>query len=719
MEQCARMDDATLSSGATDDALASRSAPDRVAALGSLVVMATLVLFGVMLARVVQLQTSPSEKLRPFISERTTTIKQRSVHGAILDRRGTSLAETRFGRRVFIDPVEFAESKKTPPDAIPRLAEAMGVEPSMIARRLAGVIERNQRIAGAASDESPETLPDLTPQRYVSIGGVLEDWREDAVKALKIPGVALERREVRVLAGGPEVAGLVGLVGVDHDGLAGAEKLADPLVNPATGSYTYVRDGYGNPLWVSPGAYKPAQRGSDVRVSLDLQIQSIATEELTRGVEEADAAGGRCVVMDPRTGEVLAMVDLIREPKGLVDYDWVRVIPKGPTGGSNIASSTRYRTIRRDELRERDPQTARNRCIEDVYEPGSTFKSFMWAATTDLGLARPSEFFNTHWGQYRTPYGRLVSDVKDLPQQSWSDVLINSSNIGMSQGVVRMTLGQTHDAVARFGFGKRTGIGLPGESGGVVVPLNPITKPDPKNPKRKITLRDGMSRWDQTSIAMGHAVAVTPLQMVRAFSVFARDGELAGTLPPVNLFAVDPELSMIGVEGPRVVSQHTAELTRKTMRGVTHNLDMRLSRKDPDAASYRYEAFGKSGTAEIPQGDPPEGKKRPRGSDGYFRGQYNASFIAGAPAESPRVVVLVVIDDPGPELIRTKQHYGSATAGPVNRRIIERSLTYLGVKPSYAPGELQQLMADAEAAEAGRPPRERPEVRRRYASLDE
>jgi len=230
------------------------------------------------------------------------------------------------------------------------------------------------------------------------------------------------------------------------------------------------------------------------------------------------------------------------------------------------------------------------------------------------------------------------------------------------------------DAVLRFGFGQRTKIGLPGESPGIVTTL--------KN----------WSKYSQTSVAMGHEVAVTPVQMVRAFSAFARTGDLAGTIPGVHFTAVDP--STVHDEASRALNARTAELTRRTMHGVAQRVDDKAF-KDENGKPIppRYDWFGKSGTAEIPIGKAPPGLRRPMGSDGYYRGQYNSSFIAGAPLESPRLVVVAVIDDPGPAKIARKQHYGSWVAGPVARRVLERALPYLGVPPNQLPMDASQAAA--------------------------
>lgn len=633
---------------ATSSPAARRADSARIDTAAFWAVAGVAVFLAVMVARVAQLQLSPGQKLAGFVSDRVTHVPEQARRGDIKDARGRILAATRFGYRVFVDPTEFPQ----PPDeAIVRLADAVGLRPDQVAQRIVPKILMNQSRATARADDDPAN--DRKPIRYVSVGGVLEDGRESIVRNLHISGVHLERRSVRETPGGQIIADLLGKVGIDHNGLLGAELFLDKALAAATGRLSYVRDARGQPLWVYPGSYQPPQSGEDVRLSIDLEIQRIVFEELTKGVADADAAGGRCIVLDPLTGEVLAMSDVLREVP-VVDYPWTYPIGQEPGG-----HRPRYRTIRDDGGR--SAAGLRNRCVEDAYEPGSTFKPFMWAETTSLGLVRPEEVFDTGGGDWTTPYGRHLHDVEGFAQQSWAHILVHSSNIGMAKGTSRMSFKQMHDAVVKFGFGSRTGIGLPGESTGLV------------------TTMKNWSKYSQTSVAMGHEVAVTPLQMVRAFASFARPGELAGTLPPLRLTAIDGE--EVVIPGKRVLPADVALITRETMRGVTDRLDARMARK-ADAIPLRYEAFGKSGTAEIPLGPPPKGKRRPKGSDGYYQGQYNSSFICGAPLEDPRIVVVAVIDDPGPQRVATRTHYGASVAGPVARRVVERSLSYLGVPAS-------------------------------------
>ncbi|MEC9374679.1 MAG: penicillin-binding transpeptidase domain-containing protein, partial [Planctomycetota bacterium] len=296
------------------------------------------------------------------------------------------------------------------------------------------------------------------------------------------------------------------------------------------------------------------------------------------------------------------------------------------------------------------------------------FKPFIWSVATELELCKHEQVFDKHGGRWYTPFGRYLEDVVKRDEQTWLEVLINSSNIGMAQAGLRMPPRQMRDAVTRFGFGSRTGLGLPGESVGLVTDL--------KN----------WSDYTRTSVPMGYEVAVTPVQMVRAFSAFARSGEMAGSLPPVRLTALpvdDPAPDMVY----RVLPPWVAELARSTMRGVAKNLDTLMKQRGQMDFEPQYDLFGKSGTAKIAR---PDGR-------GYFE-QYCSSFIAGAPVDNPRLVVLVVIDDPGPERVRNRAHYGSAVAGPVVRRIVERTLPYLGIAPPPQPAT-SVAAADAIAAD--------------------
>ncbi len=668
---------------------------DRVALIG--VVLLTLLLAGVVV-RVGQLQLAPAPALADAIQSRETRRSVPAVRGSIIDRRLRPLATTEFGYRVFVDPMDFPQE---PDEAISRIADAVGVPREAIGGVLIPRLAENERrkalresmrvsaapglegmlplavldaadpeVALGPADEVPDAAPPLPRLiRYIRVTDIIPDKAVEAVKSLRIPGVHLELRSVRAYPGGDLAASVIGKVGIEHNGLLGAEKTRDGMLKGEDGRMVYVRDVSGRPLWMSPGAFEPPQPGTDLRVSIDLELQRIATDELLRGVNDADAAGGRLVMMDPATGEIVAMVDILRPVPNAVPFNWDDAPPAAP--GS---PRPRYRVISPDPGRDIHPALGRNRCVEEVYEPGSTFKPFVWATVTGLGKARPEEVFDTEGGRWRTAYGRAIEDVVKAPTMRWDEVLINSSNIGMTKGAERVSFRQLHDAVRALGFGQKTTLSLPGETGGFVTQFK------------------DWGKYTQTSVAFGYELAVTPVQMVRAFSAFARTGEAAGTIPIARLTvptAAERNSEVLN----RVLAPRAAALTREALRHVAAKMEAQMARAYPGEKSWRYTIFGKSGTAKIAMGRPPEGRRRPRGSNGYFDKQYNSSFIAGGPAEQPRLVVLVVIDDPGPDRVAKATYYGSHVAGPVVRRVLERSLAYLGVSPSpsaaparYAPG---------------------------------
>lgn len=660
-------------------------------------------------ARVVQLQAFPGEQLRAAIEARTSGAKIESVRGDLLDRRGRPLAVTRVGYRVVIDPTLAQEHADR---IIVALANQTGQPASDIGLRLMRAIAENNRRIAAHEEASPETDGGAAGDkglfaslgivgkregeqdgasgprllRYVALPEVLTLDQAEAVRALRLtvpgenrrgeriereirlPGVTVERRSVREIVGGDAMAPLLGKVGYkdwseEREGKLGAERLYQDRLEGDDGTFRYVRDAKGRPLWVDRGAWSDAQSGGDVRMSIDATIQTMVHEELTRGVEHADAAGGRAIVFEPHTGEVLAMVDLLREVPGLVEVPWWD--PATQEQRPRIEEGTRFRLLRADPGRSVEPALGRNRCVEDLYEPGSTFKPFTWALAYERGLLDPEEILRAETRTIRTHYGRAITDVTFKNAMTWDDVLRYSSNIGMYHITERLSFEETRDNIVRLGFGSLTGIGLPGETAGLVQPPHNWTK------------------YTQTSVGMGYEVGVTPVQMVRAFSVFARRGDLAGTLPGVRLTADGLDTQRPGIVGDEIIVERvfepsTATAVREPMRLVVERMDEMRLRTFPDDVAVGYSMFGKSGTAYIACTPPPD-MKRPKGVGGYFEWQYNSSFLVAAPAEDPALVVLVVIDDPGPEAIAQRRHYGSWVAGPVVRRIVERALPYMGV----------------------------------------
>ncbi len=667
---------------------------ERVILIFRILVVGGLVL---VLGRVAQLQLAPSEQLSQSLQPRATTHQLDAPRGDLLDRRGRVLATTRIAYRVVIDPVTVEANLD---QAIVGLSSVLGLNPGKLGERLIGAVMENKRRAvaieafdlrveqglGPELDSEGEPIGRPKISRYLPISGLIDLKQADAIRALKkergLSGIFLEDKPIRQSNASPLVGSIVGKLGfyggkdgevVDRSGILGAEALFEEEFGGAEGKLTYVRDARGSPLWVQRGAWVDETPGSDVRLSIDLEIQRIVLEELAAGAERADSSGARAVVLNPQTGEVLAMADVIRDVPGLVDFPWFD--PKGDELAATLEDESqrpRWRVLDPDPYRGDDDALSRNRSVRDLYEPGSTFKPFVWALAKTRGLIPDDETLLIEGNRYRTEYGRLLTDVTPKTELDWDGVLEFSSNIGMATATERIDQEDLRKTIRTLGFGKKTGLGIMGEQAGLV------------------TSQKNWSHWTQTSVGMGYEIAVTPVQMVRAFAVFARKGDLAGTLPELRLTAAGlddrPGLTKDEIIIERVFDSQTAMAARGPMALVAERMD-RNDQRVNDAPEPRYTMFGKSGTAYIPC-IPPQGMRRPNNSGGYFSKQYNSSFIAAAPADEPEIVVIVVIDDPGPEQIGQKRHYGSWVAGPVVRRITERVLPYLGIEPEAQPGAL-------------------------------
>ncbi len=552
----------------------------RIASWGTALAIVTTVGLLLIPLRVLQLQESPSPQLTAEVAGNSSIRHTLVRRGDMLDRRGRLLATTSLGWRAFADPVEAED----PTLLGARLDEAIGIPAIDTDRALSGRLHR----------------------RYIPVSGILEPWQVERLRSEHIRGIGLEPRPIRHYPQALDAASLVGVVGFEHSGLAGLEHSMDGSLHPTSGRLHTIRDAKRRTMWIPPDGFDPGADGESIRLSIDLAIQRLAHMQLSNAVAKYGAAGGRVVVMDCRTGELLAAVDV-------------------NAGETNT-----------------DPRLRRNRCVTDPYEPGSTFKPFVWAAATQDGLADPDEVLQTPSnGPHRTSFGRRIRDAHYRGPTSWRMVLIKSLNSGMAIVAERMKRVRLRELITSLGFGQPTGCGLPGETGGIV------------------TSERNWSAYTQTSVAMGHEIAVTPVQMARAFCVFACDGRMPTATTRAR--AAETPLLFVPVFEPEIAS-----LTRRTMvRVMTEGTGKR-------AQSETYSMFGKSGTAQLPKAE----------GGGYHEDRYVSSFIAGAPADTPRIVIVCVIDDPDRSL---GAWYGGSTAGPVVRDLVDGVLPYLGVSPDKGP----------------------------------
>lgn len=573
-----------------------------------------LILLGLVIAlvRVVQLKVQPEEALRPYLDPPTATQREIARRGDIVDSRGRVLATSLVGYRLFVDPAMVANMDALAKELAPRI----GAHPQEILQHI------HQR-----TNANPKT-------RYIVLDRELDDWQVDAVRQGvgegTLRGVGVEPMLVRRYPHGEVGASVVGFVNIEHDGAGGAELTLEKPLEPDDGSLTYQRDARGRVLWIEDESYVGKRDGQDMRLTIDLVVQEFVEEALDKAARAFNARGARCVVMDVVTGDIIAIADVLRNRKG-------------------------FREVIPFDDREKHPSWGRQRCVTDPYEPGSTFKPFVWAAAVDQGKARPSEMIPLPAGPFTTSRGRVIRDVHYSGPCTWETVLMKSLNGGMAYVGERFSAKGLRDVVRSFGFGDRTNCGLPSESAGMVTPLK---------------------QWrhtSQTSVPMGQEIAVTSMQMARAFSAFCRDGTMIEprlAIPPDGGGA-DGRSPMVTVPR-RAISEPAALKTREVMRSV---MTEGTGRK---AQSELYEIFGKTGT---PQLAVPRDRWREFGKKGYFEDRYISNFIGGAPFEHPRIVVVLTIDDPD----RRKGHFGGVTAAPVARDIIDFTLSYLGVEPDVKP----------------------------------
>jgi cell division protein FtsI/penicillin-binding protein 2 len=331
--------------------------------------------------------------------------------------------------------------------------------------------------------------------------------------------------------------------------------------------------------------------------------------------------------MDPNTGQILAMAN------------WPAFSPA--------------------EFRTSTLQQRRNRCLTDVYEPGSTFKPFVAAKALEANLFSLDDEIFCHNGVYRTGSRTLHDHDSGFDTLSFEDIVVKSSNIGMAIVGQRMGNKRLYNAVRSFGFGQTTQIGLAGESVGLLAPLKDWTS------------------YSTTSIPMGHEIGVTGLQLLRAFCAFANDGLLYR--PTLVREVVSPNGQVFWRQVPdedpqRVLEPEVAQLMR---RRVLANVVERGTGTRAKLSAWRV--FGKTGTSQVP------------GDGGYIPDAFVGSFLGGAPLDNPRLCVLVSIGQPD----RSLGYYGGTVAAPAVGSILQQSLAYLAVPPEPQPTALAPEMVRA------------------------
>jgi cell division protein FtsI (penicillin-binding protein 3) len=406
---------------------------------------------------------------------------------------------------------------------------------------------------------------------------------------------------------------LLGFTDIDDHGQEGLEAEFDQWLRGENGSKRVLQDRLGHSIG-DVELIAEARPGRDLKSSIDLRLQYLAYRELKAMVTDTRARSGTVVVLDPSTGEVLAMVNQPSyNPNDRLQYVAERV---------------------------------RNRAITDIFEPGSSFKPLVMASAIESGGFKPTTIVDTSPGFWRINNALIIQDDSNLGKIPLTTVLARSSDVGAARVALTMEPQEIWRVLAGFGIGRLTDSGFPGESAGRL-----------NDPQHWRTI-------GQATLAYGYGVAVTPLQLARAYSAIAADG----VLRPVSMLALDKPPA-----GTRVISSSTARALTQMMEAVVSPAGT-----GKRAAVRNYRVAGKTGTAQ-------------KAIVGGHSDQRHTAFFAGfAPASHPRLVVVVVIDEP------QGAYYGADVAAPVFSNIVTGALRVLAVPPDALPVAPLTVVAQAQ-----------------------
>lgn len=535
----------------------------------------------IVIARLVELQVVEGARYRARATrQQARRIEISARRGSILDRAGRELAVSVEAFSVCAVPDDVEDPRKT-------------------ARALASILH-------LPDSEIYERL--TRPRGFVWILRKIDAASADRVRALKVPGIHVVPESKRFYPKGSLGAAVLGYMGTDDKGLGGLEFLYDQRMRGRPGEMIALRDArrstYGAEM-----AGKAPREGASLVLSIDSGIQYIAERELAAAVEAHDARSGSAVLLDPSTGEILAMASV----PGFDPNEYAR----SPA------------------------ESRRNRAIADAYEPGSTFKIVTGSIALEEGLVRLDEVLDTGGGSIRI--GRfLISEDKhhNYGALTLAGVFEHSSNVGIIRVGLRLGPERLYAGAVGFGIGRPTGVDLPGEASGIFRPL---------------------SRWSSLSnaeVSMGQEVAVTALQLARIGAVIANGGLLVTPRLVTRILQPDGHVESLTPAPPvRILSEETATRLREILVGVVER------GTGAKAAIPGFAVGGKTGTAQK------------AGVGGYQPGRHVPNFVGFAPAEAPRVVGVIVLEEP------KGKYYAAEVACPLFSRIVSQTLGILRVAP--------------------------------------
>ncbi len=443
-------------------------------------------------------------------------------------------------------------------------------------------------------------------RRFVYLKRQVSAQAAQAIGKLGLPGIRQQKEFHREYPQGEMMAHVVGYTNVDDAGQEGIELASQKMLAGLDGSRRVIRNRLNQPI-EDVASIRAPHDGTDLTLSVDSRLQYLAFSELKKSVDQHHAKAGAIVVLDVRTGEVLALANL-------------------PTYDPN-------------DRRKLTGEMLRNRVLTDTYEPGSTLKPFTIALALERGIVKPDTLIQTAGGKY-TIGTNTISDTHAHGAITVEEVIKVSSNIGAAKIGLRMQPQEMWEMFAASGLGQAPKWGFPGAAAGRVRPF---------------------AKWrpiEQATMSYGMGLSVSLIQIARAYTMFARDGEMV----PLTFFKSDPVAGGAApmVKGTQVISVATAHEMR-------HMLEMAAGPGGtaPKAQVMGYRVAGKTGTAH---------KLSPHGT--YDNTRYVGSFVGFAPVSNPRIVVAVMIDEPSGGI-----YYGGDVAAPVFSAVVGGALRMLNVEP--------------------------------------
>ncbi len=512
--------------------------------------------FGIIFLRAFQLQIVNKEHLgKKARLQYLKTIKINSKRGAIYDRNLKELAVSIEVPSVYAQPHKIKE-------------------PRRVAQRLARVL----------STDRHSVLKNIRSSRrfvWVKRQVVLADEKKEELRGLSQAGIGMVKESRRFYPKGELAANLIGFAGIDSEGLEGVELYYDRYLKGSSMLIRTEKDAAGRTLLFEDVSARA--EGMDVVLTIDGTIQYIVEKALKKAVEKTEARAGVAIVMDPYTGEILAMANV-------------------PSFDPN--NFTRY-----------SPSYWRNRAITDAFEPGSITKAFLLAAVIEEGLADRNDIFYCELGRYAVA-NTVFHDTRKYGWLSLRNIIKYSSNIGAIKLAERLGKERFYGYLRAFGFGSRTGVDLPGEATGLV-----------RSPQRwsAITL---------DTMAFGQGLSTTAIQLVNAMSAIANGGFLMK--PLIVKYIRNHEGQIVKRFDPvvvrRVISEETARRVTNILIGVTEDGGTGVLA----GLGMGIKVAGKTGTAQKPDLE----------KGGYAEGRYIASFLGFVPARKPHLAIIIAIDEP-------------------------------------------------------------------------